>query len=122
MSTPCRPQQSKPLGSNSLDTLLGTNNSEDDNPLGAPFTESLDGGGAGSASSDDGVDEDGKAASVARRSLVIGDLLGKVVVILDGVQRRGFAVHAEVMNRDRYGEDGLHSWRRVSSAHGEVEG
>ena len=74
-----------PLGSDSLNTLVSSNNSEDDDSLCTPFTKRLDSGGAGSTGCNNRIDQDSKTTSTATGG-VTRDLLGKVVVVLDWVE------------------------------------
>lgn len=79
---------------------------EDDDPLGAPLAQGLDGGGAGAAGGDDGVDDDGEAGGGL--AAAAGDVLGQVVVVLDGLEGRGLAVQAQVVHGDGAREERLH--------------
>jgi len=38
-------------------------------------------------------------------------VVGKVVVVFDGGEGRGFAEKTEVVDGDGLGEEGLHGWR-----------
>lgn len=49
-----------PLGGGPLDARLGAQDAQDDDALGAPLAQGLDGGGTGAASGDDGVEDDGQ--------------------------------------------------------------
>lgn len=92
-----------PLGGGAADTRLGAEDAEDENALGAPLAEGLDGGGAGAAGGDDGVEDDGQGGGRGGR----GGVLGEVVVVLDRLEGGRLAVEAEVVDGDRGGEDGL---------------
>lgn len=79
---------------------------QDDDALCAPLAQGLDGGGAGATRGDDGVDDDGEAGGGV--TAAAGDVLGQVVVVLDGLEGRGLAVQAQVVDRDGAWEEGLH--------------
>ena len=102
-----------PLLRSPLNTLLTANNGHDENLLGAPFPECLNGCGASTARGDDGIDQDSETAGVAGAGGLVGDMVWEVVVVFDGVEGRWLAVHAEMVDGDEGGENGLHGWSEV---------
>lgn len=97
-----------PLARGPREAGLRAQDAEDDDPLGAPLAQGLDGGGAGAAGGDDGVDDDGEARGFLPATPAGGDVLGQVVVVLDGLEGRGLAVQAQVVHGDGAREERLH--------------
>lgn len=100
-------------------TFFSTQYRHDEDPLGAPVPQRLDGGGAGAARGDDGVENDGEARG---RGPAAGGVR-EVVEVLYGLEGQGLTVEAEVVDGDGAGEDGLDCWgglgpgfRRVGGA------
>lgn len=84
-----------PLARGLEEARLRAEDAEDDDPLGAPLAQGLDGSGAGAAGRDDGVDDDGEARGgrlASCRAAPRRDVLGQVVVVLDGLEGGGLAV------------------------------
>lgn len=98
-----------------LQAALAGDDGADDDALDAPVAQGVDGGAGGGARRDDRVDDDGqlgrarRGRRVRRRRLVVR----QVVVVLDRLQRRLLAVQAQVVHRDRVGQDGLQRLRHA---------
>lgn len=91
---------------------------DDEDPPRAPVPQRLDGGGAGAARCDDGVEDDGEARG---RGPVAGGVR-EVVVVFYRLEGQGLAVEAEVVDGDGVGEDGLDRWRGLGPEFGGGDG
>ena len=80
-----------PLGGSALDALGRRDDGQHQDALDAPLAQRLDGGSAGPARRDDGVQDDGQAGHGLVRG-ARGHVLREVVVVLDGLEGRGLAV------------------------------
>lgn len=78
---------------------LHGNTSSDESPAGR--------GGGRKRTGDDRVDDDGERGGGYGG---VGDVLGQVVVILDGLQGDGLAVEPEVVDGHGNGEESLDCW------------
>lgn len=94
-----------PLGGGAFHSRCGAEDGQNDDTVGAPLAKGLDGGGAGAARSNDGVEDQRQAGGLF---VVRGvDVVGEVVVVFYGLERGGFAVQTEVVDGDGVGEEGL---------------
>lgn len=94
-----------PLAAGLLQTLLGGQHTDDNDPLDTPVLQAINGSRRGGTSGYNGVDDDGelrRAGGIWVRGR--GRVVGKVVVVFYGLQRRLFAVQTEVVDSNGLGK------------------
>lgn len=100
-----------PLRSSPAQTGVSTNDRENEDALGTPLAEGLNGGSACTASSDNGVKNNGQARGVcAGRRVGLGLVIWEVVVVLDRLQGGGLTEEAEMVHRHGGREECLDSF------------